>query len=239
MPTYNESEAIQVVLNDWIRVFNNLIGDKPDDYTILIINDGSTDDTADKITSMNNPHIMLINQPNSGHGKALYNGYTKAVSMKPDYIFQTDSDGQTNPDEFRLLWDARNASSVIMGYRKHRQDGVFRWFSTRVLRIVFTILFHHRIVDANTPFRLMPTSVLSKALTVIPAYPDFTNILLTGAWVHDNTSIRFVETSFKPRGTGVNSVNMRNMSAKGLTAISEMIRLKKSFKNFSKEYNQL
>lgn len=126
MPTYNESEAIQGVLNDWIRVFNNLIGDKPDDYTILIINDGSTDDTADKIISMNNPHIMLINQPNSGHGKALYNGYTKAVSMNPDYIFQTDSDGQTNPDEFRLLWDMLAMPAVLS------------WVIVSIVRMVYS-----------------------------------------------------------------------------------------------------
>ena len=236
MPAYNEAGAIQDVLKDWLHVFDEVIGCEPDAYAILVVNDGSLDDTALKVAELEDPHVMLVNQRNGGHGRALYAGYMKAVGMKPDYVFQTDSDGQTNPDEFRPMWDARDENIVIMGYRRHREDGLFRMLSTRVLRMVFTMLFHRRVVDSNTPFRLMPYGALMKALREIQPNPDFTNILLTGAWVHDDVPIRFVEISFRPRDTGVNSVNVRNMGVKGMDAIMEMLALRKRLRNRKEQH---
>lgn len=230
MPAYNEGNAIKKVLLDWTETLDAIIGKGTDDYRIIIINDGSTDNTAETVNSVNNAHITLITQPNSGHGHALYNGYMKALSMKPEWVFQTDSDGQTNPGEFRLLWERRNDSNVIMGYRKHRKDGLFRMFSTRVLRICFAACFGHFIVDSNTPFRLMKSDVLMHAMQTIGQPYDFTNILLTGVLTCQHEHIEFIETSFKPREIGVNSVNMKNMSAKGLDAIKEMLAIRRKMK---------
>lgn len=99
--------------------------------------------------------------------------------------------------------------------------------STRVLRLAFAAIFHHRVADANVPFRLMPYGILGRSVREIQPYADFTNILLTGAWVHDGVPIRFVEISFRPRSAGVNSVGMKNMCAKGLDAVREMLALRK------------
>lgn len=224
MPAYNEEKAIRNVLESWVHEFNDAIG--TDDYRIIVVDDGSRDETSVKITGMHDPHIILMSQPNSGHGKALYHGYMQALNMKPDWIFQTDSDGQTDPADFKKLWDARNDNNVLMGYRKHRQDGLFRMFSTRVLRLVFAILFHHHVVDSNTPFRLMKYDAFKNAMHMMQPEPDFTNILLTAAFIGNHEHIEFIETSFKPRDTGMNSVNMRNMGAKGIDAIKEMLAFK-------------
>lgn len=228
MPAYNEGNAIKGVLSEWINVYDDMF---KDDYRIIVINDGSKDNTADIIESIGNKHIELITQQNAGHGHALYNGYIHALKENPEWVFQTDSDGQTDPNEFRLLWEHRNDYNVIMGYRKHRQDGFFRWFSTRVLRMIFSILFHKYVVDSNTPFRLMRTDTLRTALDCIGGAHDFTNILLTGVFTYTGVPIKFIETSFKPRETGVNSVNMKNMSAKGMDAIKEMLALRKKLRN--------
>lgn len=120
MPAYNEGSVIQDVLKGWLRVFNDVIGGETGKYAILVVDDGSDDDTAAKVEGLHDPHVILMSRRNGGHGRALYAGYMKAAWMKPDYIFQTDSDGQTDPGEFKALWNARDDGSVIMGWRKHR-----------------------------------------------------------------------------------------------------------------------
>ncbi len=54
--------------------------------------------------------------------------YNYALSRGADYIFQTDSDGQTNEDEFEAFWDMRDEFDVILGYRYIRGDGKSRAF---------------------------------------------------------------------------------------------------------------
>ena len=72
-----------------------------------------------------------------------------------DFVFQTDSDGQTLPSEFEQFWDQREAWDMVIGWRNNRQDGGSRIFVTRILRLVIRICFGVSVKDANTPFRLM------------------------------------------------------------------------------------
>ncbi len=54
-----------------------------------------------------------------------------ALEQNADYIFQTDSDGQTLPEEFYGFWELRDKYSAVIGYRNHRKDGFSRVFVTK------------------------------------------------------------------------------------------------------------
>ena len=126
IPAYNESENIESLINDWYPIIDkhNANGKS----RLAIINDGSSDNTLERLKGMANerPLLSIISKENGGHGSAVLCGYRYAIENKADWVFQTDSDGQTNPNEFEGFWGLRNRYDAIIGNRPDRGDG---WFS--------------------------------------------------------------------------------------------------------------
>ena len=77
-----------------------------------------------------------------------------AVKQGADYIFQTDSDGQTTPDEFGNFWQLRSQYDGILGHRNARADGKSRVFVEHVVCFLLKLYFGVNIPDANAPFRI-------------------------------------------------------------------------------------
>ena len=99
VPAYNESDNIEKFVNDWYPVVEAHSGDG--NSRLVIINDGSKDDTYEKLLSLaeTRPYLVPLTKTNGGHGPTLIYGYRYAIEQGADYIFQTDSDGQTVPSE--------------------------------------------------------------------------------------------------------------------------------------------
>ncbi|NLG02426.1 MAG: glycosyltransferase family 2 protein, partial [Clostridia bacterium] len=102
IPAYNEEETIKQVIDDWYPVVEKISPDS----RLLIINDGSRDQTYEIMQqyAKTRPQFIPLTKENGGHGATLLFGYHYAIEQKADYIFQTDSDGQTLPDEFPVFW---------------------------------------------------------------------------------------------------------------------------------------
>ena len=94
----------------------------------MIINDGSRDDTYEIASAECETHPLLtvLTKPNGGHGSTVLYGYRYALENGADYIFQTDSDGQTDPAEFEKFWQIREGYDAIFGNRTSRGDGFSR-----------------------------------------------------------------------------------------------------------------
>ena len=153
IPAYNEEENIDAVAREWHEVVSSIgVNSK-----LVIIDDGSKDQTYNKLCELKKELSQLcpLTKQNSGHGATLLFGYNYALQEGADYIFQTDSDGQTLPSEFHQFWEDRNNNDAIIGYRNHRQDGFSRVIVTKTLKLVLRIIFGLNITDANTPYRLM------------------------------------------------------------------------------------
>ena len=101
MPAYNESANIEEVVDLWLGIVEKIGGES----RLVVANDGSKDDTWEKLDQMQQekPLLIALDKPNSGHGSTVLYLYRYAISQGADFIFQTDSDGQTNPDEFWFL----------------------------------------------------------------------------------------------------------------------------------------
>ena len=98
MPVYNEEEAIELVVNEWIATLNSL----KLSYVFCLFNDGSKDSTLLKINNLATlyPSIKVVDKPNSGHGQTCVLGYQMAIENGADWIFQIDSDAQCDPQYF-------------------------------------------------------------------------------------------------------------------------------------------
>lgn len=219
MPAYNEEANILNVLNDWYPV----VASHGNGSKLLILDDGSKDRTYELCCkfAVDHPDCIMLTKVNGGHGAALIDCYTKAVEDGADYIFQTDSDGQTLPEEFDAFWDIRDKYDIIIGHRNKRQDGFSRIVVTKVLKATIRLIFGVSITDVNTPFRLMKANTLKENLTMIPSGYNLTNVLLSVIYKKLGQSMCFIPITFKPRQGGINSINLKRIFKIGLRALKD------------------
>jgi glycosyltransferase involved in cell wall biosynthesis len=222
MPAYNEEANIRSTISEWHGVCERLEREGHE-ARLVIANDGSKDRTWNVLVELQKSYPLLIalNKPNTGHGATVHYLYRYSLEQGVDYVFQTDSDGQTLSDEFRTMWDNRHASDFHIGVRTHRQDGVGRVFVTKVLRMVVRLIFHVRVEDANTPFRLMRAERLKAVLTYIPEDMFLTNVAISAIAVKKGEKTSWYPITFRPRQGGVNSINIRRIIRIGFRALSE------------------
>lgn len=189
----------------------------------MVFDDGSKDKTyllADKLKK-EKPLLEVIHKRNSGHGATVQYAYRYALDSGADFIFQTDSDGQTDPAEFEEFWKRRNEYAAIIGNRNHREDGLSRFIVTKTLKLVLRLIFGVSIADANAPYRLMKRETLKKYLPIIPENYNLTNVALSAALVKNNEKIKFISITFKKRKGGKNSINMKSIIEIGIKAIRD------------------
>ena len=165
--------------------------------------------------------IALLRRENGGHGAALYLGYLYALSEGADFIFQTDSDGQTLPAEFEGFWQIRNRYDMVIGRRGHRRDGWTRVLVTRVLRAVLLLTFRTYVEDANTPYRLMKAEALRDVMESVPPEYFLTNVLVSVCMLRHGKRVRFLPITFRQRQGGVNSINLKKIVRIGLKSLRE------------------
>jgi glycosyltransferase involved in cell wall biosynthesis len=225
IPAYNEEANIRAVTKEWHEVAVKTGADS----RLVIVDDGSKDKTYKILAELEKelPQLTALTKPNCGHGATALYGYRYALENGADYVFQTDSDGQTVPDEFWRFWEAREKYAALIGHRIHRKDGFSRIIVTKVLRLALWIVFHLNIPDANTPFRLLKAETLSKYLPLIPSDFNLSNVMLSVCLARYRENIAFIPITFKPRQGGVNSINLRKIVKIGVKAVKDFRRIKK------------
>lgn len=228
IPAYNEEANIRKVISDWYPVVEKHSGGGKS--RLVIIDDGSKDQTYRMIqeNAKDRPLLLPLTKGNEGHGATVLCGYRYALDAGAEYIFQTDSDGQTLPEEFSRLWNRRKRYDVVMGHRKNREDGFSRVVVTKVLKFVLWVIFGLKITDANTPYRLMKREVLEKYIVKVPDKFNLSNVLLTVLFVNGKEKIAFVPITFRPRQGGVNSINIPKIVKIGIQALKDFSMLKKA-----------
>ena len=229
IPAYNEEETIKQVIDDWYPVVERI----GNDSRLVIINDGSKDHTYEIIQeyAASHPYLLPLTKENSGHGATVLFGYHYAIKENADYIFQTDSDGQTLPDEFDAFWALRNEYDMIIGHRNKREDGASRWFVTKVLKFVLWVCFGVRITDANTPFRLLKKDTLAQYIDKVPENFNLSNVLISVIYMKNELKVKYIPITFRPRQGGVNSINLPKICKIGKQALKDFRAINQSLKN--------
>lgn len=227
IPAYNEQDNIEQVINDWYPVIEKHNGDGQS--RLVIIDDGSKDSTYEKLKqyAKTRPLLTPLTKPNGGHGATVLYGYKYALKNDADYIFQTDSDGQTDPAEFEEFWEAREKYDAVIGNRIERGDGKDRKFVENIVCLLLRIIFGVKIEDANAPFRLMKTSLVEKYIGKLPKNFNIPNIMFTTYFVYHHEKVIFIPITFKPRQAGVNSINIKKIVKIGWKAVGDFHKLRR------------
>lgn len=229
MPAYNEEANIESVVEQWYPLVDRLRQEGVE-ASLVIANDGSKDRTYDKMVALSaaRPYFIPIDKPNSGHGATVLYLYRYAIENNATYIFQTDSDGQTNPEEFNQMWEQRHNYDLQVGHRNNREDGFSRVVVTKVLKAVVRLTFGVSVTDANTPFRLMSVSAIKPVLKLIPDDFFLSNVALSAIAVKKGLRTRWIPITFRPRQGGVNSINLPRIFKIGRKAIGDFRTINKN-----------
>jgi dolichol-phosphate mannosyltransferase len=106
IPVYNEAKTLQSVLREVRRT-------SPE---ILVVNDGSTDGTADLLARESGLHVITHPQ-NRGYGAALASAFAFAVADGYDVLVTMDCDGQHEPSRIPVLLEAVHDADIVSGSR--------------------------------------------------------------------------------------------------------------------------
>lgn len=229
MPAYNEEDNIENVVKEWYPILT----DKCKDSRLVIADSGSNDRTHELLIDLKRSYSQLdvLEYTAKQHGPKLIALYKYAIDKGADFIFQTDSDGQTSPDEFEVFWEKRCDYDAILGNRTMRGDGRARELVEKVVVLLLRIYFGVNVPDANAPFRLMKSSVLAKYMDIFEESYNLPNIMITTFLTYYQDKVLFLPISFKPRCRGKNSINLRKIFIIGCKAIKDFGIFKKKMKN--------
>jgi len=150
---------------------------------VLVVDDGSTDATAERAAAAGARVLRL--ERNAGKGAALRAGLAQLAAEGVQRVVTLDADGQHLPSEIPVLLAAadRHPGAIVVGIRRKEGLAIRRaarfgnWFADRVLRWIAG----QPLPDTQSGFRVYPTAA-TLALGAVGAHFDFeTEILLRAA----------------------------------------------------------
>jgi glycosyltransferase involved in cell wall biosynthesis len=156
-PAYNDEGSIRPLVEKTL----NLLPSLTDDFEIIVVNDGSRDNTAAILDEMARtlPNVRVIHHPNNrGYGGALRSGILTAAK---DWVFYTDGDAQYDVNELcDLVALVRDDMDVVNGYKLKRSDNRRRIILGGIYKRLSRLLFSLPIRDVDCDFRLMRRAVV-------------------------------------------------------------------------------
>lgn len=205
VPAYNEEKAIAAVVND----INILAQAEKLLITVVVVNDCSTDSTAEIISKLN---CVPLNLPvNLGIGGAVQTGFKYAFENGYDYAIQIDGDGQHPPTEIPKLVCAAtdNSFDVVIGSRFIEKSGfqssALRRFGINYFKWMNRFLVGVNVTDSTSGFRLINRKAMEIVIDYYPdEYPEPEAIILYSL---KNLKIAEVSVLMKERQGGVSSIN--------------------------------
>jgi glycosyltransferase involved in cell wall biosynthesis len=203
IPVYNEEECIAKVILDLIAVLEKEVAE----FKILCVNDGSKDNSLKILTEFagTEKRLIVIDQPNGGHGKAIRRGYEEALKLSPEYIFQCDSDDQFELRDFCKLWEVRERKLLTLGIRLGRQDPLLRRCVSKIITFILFSLGSSYIPDPNIPFRLVKRDYLGHLLSKVPKDVFAPNVFISALGGRES-NLQCIGVRHKERATGEVSI---------------------------------
>jgi glycosyltransferase involved in cell wall biosynthesis len=173
IPAFNEALSIAQVVADIARVLDA----EPLDYEVLVVDDGSTDGTAELAEEAG---ATVIQRPyNNGNGAAVKNGIRHADG---DIILLMDGDGQHRAEDIPLLVAELDRYEMAVGARTAQSETkLHRDIANRVYNILATYIVGHHVEDLTSGFRAIDGRVARKVAYLFPngfSYPSTCTISL-------------------------------------------------------------
>jgi glycosyltransferase involved in cell wall biosynthesis len=201
IPAYNESESID-------KVIAEVRAELPS-FDILVVDDGSTDDTAEVARAAG--AIVTILPYNLGVGGARRLGYLYALRNNYDVAVQLDADGQHDPRNVPLLINALESADLVIGAR-FAGEGEYhargpRWWAMRLLSFVLSKMAGTRLTDTTSGFRVCGRPLIEGYARWYPVEYLGDTVDTTVWTVRHGYTVRQVPAAMRARMAGTPSAN--------------------------------
>ena len=157
IPVFNEESTIEEIINRVIYA--------PYRKEIIVVDDGSTDDTRNILNRLNNPAVRIcFHDKNYGKGRALQTGFATAIG---DIIMVQDADLEYDPGEYSVFLNPilSGKADVVYGSRlsghgEHRVLYFWHYVGNRFLTLLSNIFTNLNLSDMETCFKAFTCEAL-------------------------------------------------------------------------------
>lgn len=194
LPMYNEARTVTATLRSLVELFDRRLGEPAE---ILVIDDGSSDGSADRVAEVLHASIRLIRHPyNIGNGAAVKTGIRSARGR---WIVILDADGQHRVEDLPALLDQAERYDMVVGARtRQSQTDWHRDVANRVFNALGTYVCRRKIDDLTSGFRVVKAAIAKRFVYLLPntfSYPT----TLTLALLRAGYSVAFVPVQTQRR----------------------------------------
>ncbi len=165
MPAYNEGECIAKSIVGMRQLFDAICSD----YEIIVVDDGSTDETRMRAETVADDRVQIIGyQDNRGKGHALKAGFSHVTGQ---FTFLIDSDLEIQPRELNLYINALEFSDFAIGSKRHPlsnvQTPVIRKFLSLGFNLLERLLTGVRNTDTQAGLKAARSTALYRILPLL------------------------------------------------------------------------
>lgn len=199
VPAWNEASNVGNTVREILAVDPS--------YDVAVIDDGSTDGTADVAREAGAKVLVL--PFNMGVGGAMRTGFTYAQRKGYQRVIQVDADGQHNPTDIEKVLEGLQRADISIGARfsdagDYKVCGPRRWAMV-VLASIVSRVAHTRLTDVTSGFRAANSRAIAQYVRYYPAeYLGDTLDSLVAA-CHAGLTVTQVPVAMRPRAHGTPS----------------------------------
>ncbi|WP_335965244.1 DUF2062 domain-containing protein [Galbibacter sp. PAP.153] len=178
IPTYNNEKTLAGIIDGVLKHTKN----------VIVVNDGSSDCTAEILKKYEGEIYVLHIKKNKGKGNALRIGFKHAISLGFLYAITIDSDGQHFPSDIpffiKELKNATDKKTLFIGARNMVQDGVPRKssFGNKFSNFWYWVETGIKLSDTQSGFRLYPLAEIAKLHLYTVKFEFEIEVIVKAAW---------------------------------------------------------
>jgi dolichol-phosphate mannosyltransferase len=222
-PLFNEAPNVQPLAQRIVSAFEKQTGA----FEILLVNDGSTDDTWDRIQDVcrGDSRVRgLRHEKSAGQSAALWTGFN---ASRAPIIATLDGDLQNDPDDLPRMIEELKSFDMVCGHRSKRMDTSVRRLSSRIARRARSLVFGVDFADTGCNLRVFKRWIIQR----VPPFDGlhrFLPILAHNA----GAKVKEVPVMHHPRTAGVSKYGVWNRLGRGVyDLIMVRLYLRRQLKN--------
>ena len=199
VPVRDEQDTVQ-------ELAARIAGVVKDDYELIFIDDGSTDDTWERLLELHRPdRVRLLRfRRNSGKTAALMAGF---AVVRGETIFTLDGDLQDDPSDIpRFLAKLGEGYDLVTGWKKRRRDPMIKVISSRLFNFAVRLATGLRLHDINCGFKALRGEA-ARSLRIHGDMHRFIPVLVAA----DGFRVTEIEVTHHPRRHGRSKYGIERM----------------------------
>lgn len=179
VPTYNNQKSLGSVLQD-LQLYSS---------NIVVVNDGSTDETFEILKNFSHLDIHHFPQ-NRGKGAALDHGFKMAQDLGYEYAITIDSDGQHYPDDLEIFLnelenrEENSPELLLVGDRNMGRDGIPGKSSlgNKFSNFWYLVVTGRQLTDTQSGYRLYPLHIVNPIKLYTNKFEYEIEIIVKASW---------------------------------------------------------